>query len=248
MANAFSLSGKKILITGASSGIGLASAEMFSKDGASLVLNGRNRDRLNKILAICSKSADVVSSDISALSGVQDLVNAVVSPLDGVFMCAGITINSLIKFSSESDIGKIFDTNCFSCIRLLRELLTAKKLSRGAAVVITASVAGMLASPARSLYGSSKAALIEFARNAAVELAPRNIRVNTISPGLVNTPMTTEFVNSEPELCEADRRKYLLGYGEPSDVAYAAQYLLSDASRWITGINLIVDGGYTCHK
>ncbi len=248
MANAFSLSEKKILITGASSGIGLASADLFSKSGASLFLNGRNQNRLKAAAAMCSGPALALPSDISNLTGVRELVDSIDSPLDGIFMCAGITINSLIKFSNESDIEKIFDTNCFSAMRILRELITAKKLKRGASIVITASVAGVLANPGHFLYGSSKAALIEFAKEAAVELAPRKIRVNTISPGLVDTPMTAEFINSEPELCAADKRKYLLGYGEACDVAYAAQYLLSDASRWVTGTNLIIDGGYTCHK
>ncbi len=248
MDNNFSLQGKNILITGASSGIGRASAELFSKSGATLFLSGRNEARLAETVSMCSGKAVAIASDLSNEEGVSKLVSAIDTPLDGVFLCAGIDCVKLLKFSSDEDLQNIFNSNYFSAVRLIRELVKAKKIAKGASIVLTASVAGALASFGKFLYGGSKAALIELAKDLAVEFAPRKIRVNSIAPGLISTPMTESFINGEPDLVTVDKRKYLLGYGEPIDVACAAQYLLSDAARWVTGINLVVDGGYTCFK
>ena len=243
---AFSLEGKKILVTGAGSGIGRECAIRLAASGAEVFLNGRNSARLEEVSKLCSNSRIVVADLINAEDR-KRLVDSI-DKLDGIAMCAGVGGYSLLKFAKDDDIDPIMDTNVGATIKLVRDIVQKKILNKGASLVCVASVAGMISRPGQFAYGTSKAALINFCRDIAVDLAPRGIRVNSVSPGFVKTPMNLEFMKNEPLLCAADEKKYLLGHGEPADVANAIHFLLSAAAAWITGTNLVIDGGYVCHK
>ena len=246
MSAAFSLEGKKILVTGAGSGIGRECAVRFAASGAEVFLNGRNSARLEEVSKLCPNS-HIVTADLANAKDRKTLVESIDS-LDGIAMCAGIGGYSLLKFAKDEDIDSIIDTNVGATIKLVRDVVQKKILNKGASLVCVASVAGMISRPGQFAYGTSKAALVNFCRDAAVDLAPRKIRVNSVSPGFVKTPMNLDFMKNEPQLCAADEKKYLLGHGNPADVANAIHFLLSDAAAWITGTNLVVDGGYICQK
>jgi len=246
MSQVFSLANKKILITGASSGIGRQCAISFSADGAQLFLNGRDLSRLQDVSALCPNSK-IISADISSVEGREKII-AEIDSLDGVVLSAGISRNALLKFASDDDIDSIFETNTISQIKFVRDLVKQKRLNKSASIVCLASVAGVISRPAQFAYASSKAAIIGFCKSAAVDLSPRKIRINAVSPALVKTPMNQEFMEKESELCAADAKKYLLGHGEAESIANTIHFLLSDASTWITGTNILVDGGYSCHK
>ena len=242
----FALEGRTVLVTGASSGIGRRCALDLASAGASLVLTGRDGGRLGDVAAACPGARCVVA-DVSTEEGRRDLL-AGFDSVDGAVFAAGIGDKSMLKFASDAHIDSVIQTNLVSVMKLMRDMSKQRRLAKGASVVCIASVAGIVASPAHFAYGTSKAALIGFCRDMAVDLAPRGIRVNSVSPGFVNTPMNEEFMRNEPELCGADEKKYLLGHGRPEDVSNAVRFLLSGASSWITGTNLVVDGGYSCQK
>ena len=140
----------------------------------------------------------------------------------------------------------MFRINVFSHIDLVRELVRQKKMNKGASVVFTSSIVGLYCGMAgQTAYGSSKAALAGFAKSLAIELAPRGIRVNTVHPGMIVTPMLDKLILSQEEY-EKDLVNYPLGrYGRPEDVAYSVVFLLSDATAWMTGSQLLIDGGHS---
>lgn len=244
--NPFSLSGKTILITGAASGIGRATAKECAQIGASIVLMDLNEKGL------ASVKADIGDEDIQSfalnLTDYEALCNAVAQlpKLDGVFSNAGIVKSLMAKFSGKEDMEKIFDVNTFSHINLVQQLIAQKKLNKGASIVFTSSMSGVYAGlVGGSLYGATKAAIAGYTKALALELAPRGIRVNTIHPGMIETPLTEGTALSQDVLDE-DAKNYPLGrYGKPEEVAYAVVYLLSDATVWMTGSQLLLDGGYS---
>lgn len=246
MANPFSLEGKTILITGAASGIGRATAKECANMGASLVLIDLNVEGLDSVKnEVGDKS--ILSFAID-LTDYELLCNAVsqLPKLDGVFSNAGIVKSLMAKFSGKEDMEKIFEVNTFSHINLIQQLITQKKMNKGASIVFTSSMSGVFAGlVGGSLYGATKAAIAGYTKALAIELAPRGIRVNTIHPGMIETPLTKGTALSQDVLDE-DAKNYPLGrYGKPEEVAYAVVYLLSDATVWMTGSQLLLDGGYS---
>jgi len=243
--NPFSLIGKKILITGASSGIGRTTAIECSKLGAKLVLTGRNVENLLQTMSMLSGDEHIFKilnqNDIEAVSKfIIDIPN-----LDGIVFCAGIQKTSPIKFIQRTDIEEIFETNFFSNVNLNSQLMIKKKLNKGASLVFISSItAGIIALNGNAIYSASKGALTSFAKVLALELSVQKIRVNCILPAMVRTPLL-ENIFIEKEQLDEDEKRYPFGYGNPEDVAYAAIYLLSEGSKWITGTNLIMDGGLT---
>ena len=165
---------------------------------------------------------------------------------DGIVSNAGIVKSLLAKFNEREDMTRIFEINTFSHINLIQELLRQKKLNKGASIVFTSSMSGVYCGLAGgSLYGATKAALMGYSKALALELAPRGIRVNTIHPGMIATPLTSGTALSEEVLLE-DAKNYPLGrYGKPEEVAAGIVYLLSDATVWMTGSQLLIDGGYS---
>lgn len=246
MVNPFSLEGKTVLITGAASGIGRATAKECANMGASLVLVDLNADGLASVKAEIEEES-ILTFAIN-LTDYELLCNTIsqLPKLDGIFSNAGIVKSLMAKFSGKEDMEKIFNVNTFSHITLVQQLITQKKLHKGASIVFTSSMSGVYAGlVGGSLYGASKAAIAGYTKALAIELAPRGIRVNTIHPGMIETPLTKGTALSQDVLDE-DAKNYPLGrYGKPEEVAYAVVYLLSDATVWMTGSQLLLDGGYS---
>ena len=242
--NPFSLEGKTILVTGASSGIGQETAIECSRMGAGLVLTGRDEERLGQTLSrLEGKGHRSVRADLVNDEELHRLVEEV-DGLDGVVLSAGKGLRLPIPFCTREKYDGIFDVNFFSQVELLRLLYKKKKLSKGASVVMVASVGGTsVFSVGSAVYGASKAALEATMKFCAKEFAARGIRVNTVNPGMVNTKLIHRGTLTEEQF-RADMERYpLKRYGGPEDVAMGIVYLLSDASSWVTGHALVIDGG-----
>jgi NAD(P)-dependent dehydrogenase (short-subunit alcohol dehydrogenase family) len=242
--NPFSLEGKTILVTGASSGIGRQSAIECSKMGAKIVACGRDKDRLAEVLA--SLEGDGHSSfagDLTESNNINKIVETVPN-IDGALFAAGRPLTLPFKFSTREKFDSIFNINFFSNIELLRLLAKKKKLNTDCSIVFIVSVGGTSKfGPGNCVYGASKAALNSMVRYCAIELAPNKIRVNGICPGMIDTPLIHRGIISEEQL-KNDTEKYpLKRYGKPEDIAMGAIYLLSNASSWVTGHSLVIDGG-----
>lgn len=246
MVNPFSLDGKTILVTGASSGIGKATATECSRLGAKVIVTGRNEVRLNQTLAELEGLGHLaIVADLSSENGVNALVDQ--CPLiDGLVNNAGSTIMVPTQFISRDKLLQVLEVNTVAPIMLTQQLLKKKKLGKGASVVITDSISGVkIASPGNVLYSTSKAAINGFVKNAALDLAAKNIRVNAVCPGMIDTHILDNGSVTTEDI-EADMKKYpLKRYGKPEEVAYAIIYFLSDASGFTTGANLVIDGGFT---
>ena len=241
--NLFSLEGKTVLVTGASSGIGQGIAITCSKMGAKVVINGRNEQKLQETLSMMVGDEHVMlSGDLT----IQETVTSVVEllpKLDGVVHCAGIGDRVLCKNVVESDIDKMLSVNFKAPVMLQTELLRQKKINKGGSIIFVASIANESPSIGNALYSASKGAIISYANCLQLELAPRLIRVNSISPAMVWTDLIFKGGVTEEEL-KLDEQKYpLKRYGKPDDIANLAVYLLSDASSWMTGSNVRITGG-----
>lgn len=240
----FSLQSKTIMVTGASSGIGRSTAIECSKLGATLVLTGRNQLTLEETMSMMEgQRHSFITADLSDYESIVTLAK-LLPPLDGVAMNAGISKMSPILFVKERELEDIFRMNTFSPMSLLKNLVKLKKLKKQSSVVFTSSIAGYSnIVPTNSMYGATKCALTAYMKYAALELAGKGIRCNAVHPGMVNTPLIQNRAISEEDL-KNDLKKYPLGrYGLPQEIAWSIIYLLSDASAWITGSDLVIDGG-----
>ncbi|RHL08523.1 MULTISPECIES: SDR family NAD(P)-dependent oxidoreductase [Bacteroides] len=246
MYNPFSLENKTILITGASSGIGRATAIECSKLGAKVIITARNRERLQKTFdSLEGNGHEMYFCDLSDSDAIGDMVSRI-SEIQGLINNAGFTKLLPLQFVKEDTLKSIMQVNTIAPIMLLQKLLKQKKLRTHSSVVFTSSLAGLgTVSVGNSMYAATKGAISAFVKNAALDLSVKKIRVNAVCPAMIST----EILNSEivtKEQLEEDIKNYPLGrYGDPCDVAFAIIYLLSDASSWITGTNLIIDGGLT---
>lgn len=246
MQNPFSLENKTILITGAASGIGRATALWCSEMGAQVVLLDLNEQGLKETQQLIGKEeVEIKALDLTDLEQLESVVSEL-PKVDGVVSNAGIVLSLLSKFSEPSDMERIFKINTFSHINLIQKLIKQKKLNKGASIVFTSSMSGVYCGLAGgSLYGATKSAILGYTKALAIELAPRGIRVNTVHPGMIETPLTKDTALSK-ELLDEDAKNYPLGrYGKPEEIAYAIIYLLSDATVWMTGSQLLIDGGYS---
>lgn len=244
MNNPFSLEGKSILVTGASSGIGRATAIECSRLGASLVLTGRNIARLEETLSMLDGNGHIViAADLTIEDDIDALVEAL-QPVDGLALCSGMGMMTPVQFSTRKKLMEVFDTNFLYPVELMRRLLKKKKIASPASIVAVASMGGThFFTVGNGAYGASKAALDSFMKFAARELAAKSIRVNTVLPAMIDTPLIHRGAVSDEDHA-ADALTYpLKRYGRPEEVAYAIIYLLSDASAWTTGTSLIIDGG-----
>lgn len=241
--NPFSLEGKTILVTGASSGIGRGIAVTCSKMGATVVINGRNERRLAETFALMEGCAhQIAPADLSDNAKTAEMVSAL-PKLDGVVHCAGILERMLAKQLMEEDVDKIMDINFKAPVLLQSLLLQKKKINKGASIVFIASLGADSPNMGNSIYSASKGALISFANCLMEELAPRLIRVNCISPAMVWTDLAFDNMITEEQLKEDEQRYPLKRYGKPEDIANLAVYMLSDASSWMTGTNVKITGG-----
>ncbi len=249
--DSFSLQGKSIVVSGASSGIGRACALLFAKRGASLCLLGRDQDRLRETLELTDNQHNHVlfSVDLTEFGIVAETVKSIynlLGPISGIVNSAGISTTLPFNATSEEKIEHFFRTNVTGPINLTRHLMRKTSFSsKGGSVVFISSVMSMVGEKGKTLYSMTKGALISAVKSMAVELAERDIRVNAVLPGVVNSPMSKTAVYSrDSETLSRIEALHPLGLGEPVDVANACLFLLSDASRWITGTSLVVDGGY----
>ena len=241
--NPFSLEGKTIFVTGASSGIGKTTAIECSKMGAKLVITARNEERLNQTLSEMEGEGHVaLIADLTNEDDVKSLVSSM-PELDGVIYNAGVGITVPLAFIKDEDLYRVFETNLFSTMKLNKVLLRKKRIKKSASLVFTSSISALFNTPGISLYGSTKAALLSYMRSCACELADRKIRVNAVLPGMIQTDLINGGTLSEDDKARDMATYPLKRYGTPYDVAYAFIYLLSDASSWVTGTSLIVDGG-----
>lgn len=252
MLKTFSLEGKTILITGSSSGIGRACAVACSEAGARVIALGRNQERLKETLRLLNDKAGhrmygVDLTDFKNVDRLMESFEAEEMKVDGVINSAGISTTLPLRALNPDKIQHYVDVNVTSAI-YLSKWATRKKLlpENGSSIIFLSSVMGSVGESGKFLYSLTKGALLAASRSLAVELASKNVRVNCISPGVVETPMSETAVYSQNEdALNKIKNLHPLGLGRPEDVAHAAIYLLSDASRWVTGSNLFVDGGYT---
>ena len=243
--NPFTLKGKTILVTGASSGIGQATAVECAQMGAEVVITGRDTERLQATADLVGNLKAQIAADLTNQEDVERLV-AALPPLDGAVLCAGNSTTLPLQFGSREKFDEMFNVNFFAPVELLRLMYKKKVLQKGASVVLIASIGGTHSfMPGNGVYGASKAALNSLMKYAAREYASRKIRVNSICPGMVDTPLIHRGTITEEQLAE-DAKRYPLGrYGKPDDIANGVVYLLSDASSWLTGHDLVIDGGFS---
>ena len=241
--NPFTLEGKTILITGASSGIGRGVALACSKMGARVILTARNEQRLSETEVQMESECEVFKADLTKKEDIEILVKNL-PELDGVAHCAGIGDRTLLKLVREQDVDRVMDCNFKAPVLLQKELLKKKKIKDNASIVFIASRAPFAPTIGNGIYAASKGAVIAYSRVLALEVAPRKIRVNCICPAMV----WTELIERDAEMTGADYHaeelKYpLQRYGQPEDVANLSIYLLSDASNWMTGSCIDLTGG-----
>jgi NAD(P)-dependent dehydrogenase (short-subunit alcohol dehydrogenase family) len=239
----FELTKKKILITGASSGIGRAIAIQCSNFGANLILVGRDMKRLEETKEQCiGNNHMIIQQDLTDLNNLPNLVENLPT-LDGIVFSAGIIKRLPIKFIQPQALQEVFEVNVFSIIEMVRLLQKNKKINDKSSIVMISSVASDYASLGHTSYMMSKGAVNSMVRGLALELAKNKIRVNSILPGLVRTTLNDSI---DEENLKNDLNNYPLGrFGVPDDVANACIYFLSDASKWVTGTKLVIDGGLT---
>lgn len=243
----FNLQGKRILITGASSGIGKSICVESSKMGAVVYATARNEHRLLETLnSLEGEGHEYYIADLTIAEDIEKLVDKL-PKLDGVVLCAGIGETILLQYASRKKINGMFETNFFAQIELLRLLQKKKLLNRESSIIAISSVGGNFAfNLGNGPYGTTKAALSSWMKFAAQEFAPKKIRVNCICPGMIHTPLADEAkAISREDLDKYTETIPLKRYGYPEEVAWASIYLLSDASKYVTGTDLIIDGGTT---
>ncbi|HLP05764.1 MAG TPA: SDR family oxidoreductase [Paludibacter sp.] len=251
--NPFSLDGKNIIITGASSGIGRECAISCSKMGARVFLIARNRDRLNETLSLMNQVEKhrAIVFDVTDFENIESIVQSIaIEPgkIDGFIHCAGKELTLPTISMKPAYYADMYAVNVVSAFEFAKHISKKKYCSpNGCSIVFIASVMGILGEIAHLSYCATKGALIAGAKALALEYAGKNIRVNAVSPAQVeNTYITQKML--ENFSAENKNNKLLmhpLGYGQPKDVANACIYLLSEASHWVTGSNIIVDGGYS---
>ncbi len=239
----FALDNQRILITGASSGIGRSCAIEASSLGANCILVGRNKAELEKTAALCKGNTEIQVADLTQEEDIKNLAQNVPA-LNGFVHCAGMIGPRPINFLKKKNLEEIFAINYFAAALLSGELLQAKKMEPGASFVFISSISSRHPYFGAAAYASSKAALESFSKTLALEVAPKKMRSNVLLPGLVHTRMLQETREAMGEENFKNYEKsYPLGFGEVEDVANAACFFLSKESRWITGSELQMDGG-----
>lgn len=242
----FALENKTILVTGASSGIGRSIAISCAQMGASVNITARNTERLDETrsMMLNGERHKIYPADLAVDSQIEELVQKL-PQLDGLVLNAGIVNTVPAKFIRRKLLDEIFNINIQAPILLVQQLLKYKKIKHGASVCFISSISSVNAIIGNSMYSATKGALNSFTRSLALELAPRNIRVNAILPGFVETSILGDNVIGEDQM-NIHKNNYPLGrYGKPEDVAWLSVYLMSDVSSWMTGSLLTIDGGYS---
>ena len=247
--NPMDLSGKRVLVTGASAGIGKACAVLLSQLGAKVILNGRNSKALEQTLTDLSGNGHVSAPfDMCDTDKLTDWVKMLVKEhgyIDGFVHCAGIQITKPIRLFDQAFFDETMHVNLASAMAISKGFRLKRDRSKQGAIVFVSSIAGLIGQTGNTLYGASKAGLMSLTRGLAMELLRDNIRVNCVAPALVATEMATR---TQKSMTEAQFQHMLdqhpMGLGQPEDVANAVAFLLSDAAKWINAVTLPVEGGY----
>lgn len=245
MTEIFSLAGKSVLVTGATSGIGRQIAIDAARAGARVTLSGRNEQRMAEVLSNMSASNhESFLMDLSQASDIDEAINKMTN-FDALVFNAGTLKTIPVRFVKQEDIDQLFQVNFNSIVILVQKLLKAKKINDGAAIVMISSASTLKFTLGNSMYAATKAALNAYTRALALELAPKRIRVNAVLPGMIETNILQNSSIGESEL-ELHKKNYPLGrFGNPTDVSNLVHFLMSDASSWMTGSQIVLDGGYT---
>lgn len=248
MYNPFSLEGKTILVTGASSGIGRGTAIECSRMGARVILTGRDEQRLQETLSQLQGDGHMIlAADLTVRSALDMIIDRM-PELHGVVHCAGISQIKMVRFMDEDSLNSVFNSNVIGPLLLNTLLIRKRKVKKASSIVFISSISGVYASQVGEAgYGASKAALTGYMKSAAIELAGKGIRVNCIHPGVIETPLlkTSNETFSEEDLDNLKKKYPLKRFGQPEDVARCAVYLLSDASSFMTGSSILLDGGFS---
>ena len=242
---AFYLNGKTILVTGASSGIGRQIAMDIAKMGGELIITGRNETALKETFYLLEgKGHTMLIADLTDENQIE-AISSETSKLDGVVLSAGVSDPFPIKYLTGKKIEQTFGINFNAAVLLVASLLRKKAIKNEASIVFVSSISANFPSKGGAMYGSSKAALENFSKVLALELSHQKIRSNCVAPGMVKTKIYDDVENViSKEAMDKHIAQYPLGVGFPEDVANSVIFLLSPASRWITGASIIIDGGY----
>lgn len=252
MKSPYALANKTLLITGASSGIGRQCAILCSQMGATVIGLGRDKDRLSETQGLLEEPDRhlFISIDLLDHETLEEAIKEAVAQkgrIHGMINSAGISTTLPLRMMKPDKIETFLQTNVAAAINLARVLTKpAHMAEEGGSLVFITSVMATVGESGKSLYALTKGAVLAAAKSLAIELAPKNIRVNCVSPGVVVSPMSQKsFYSQGEETLNHIKSLHPLGLGTPEDVAAACVYLLSDAARWVTGSNLVVDGGYS---
>lgn len=253
MINPMDLSGKNILITGASSGIGKSIAIFLSRLRANIIMAARNEEKLKETYnELEPGNHSYYLIDLNDLDGIGNMIDKICSDgrkLNGIVHSAGISKTVPLQYLKLDDLKNIMTINFYSFLELVKHFSNRKYNDNGGSIVAISSISSRVGARGLTAYCASKGALDSAIRPMALELAAKNIRINSVAPGMIKTPIydgLTEIVNNKNFETDIKKRQ-ILGLGEPEDVAYAAAFLLSDASKFITGTSIIADGGYLAH-
>ena len=246
MNNPFSLEGKQIMVTGAASGIGRSICVEASKLGAQVTLVDLNEEGTKITLSLMQLGNHHIRiTDLTKQEQVKSMLESL-EELDGLVNCAGVALTLPFKFTTESELTRMMSINFYGPVLLTQQLLKVKKIRNKASIVYMASIDGTVTGHiGNSIYSATKGAIMGMARSQALELAPRGIRVNCVSPARVNTPLIKRKNISEEQVTAKMQLYPMKRYAEPEEIAYYIIYLLSDASTYTTGTNLVIDGGFT---
>jgi NAD(P)-dependent dehydrogenase (short-subunit alcohol dehydrogenase family) len=244
------LKDRRILVTGASSGIGANAAKLFSSLGADVILVGRNNENLESVSRDLSNTKFLVKVvDLSVPDLIYHEIKAFPSewlPLHGVLHASGNELVRPIQLIKSTEFDCLMSASAKAALGIARAIASKGVMCDGGAFVLISSVAAITGTSGLSLYSATKGAIEAITRSLAVELAPKSIRVNAITAGAVETPMHHRLLSSMPEKAVQDyESKHPLGFGQPIDISNLAAFLMTDAGRWVTGASLVIDGGYS---
>ncbi len=249
------LQGKVALITGGSSGIGEATAKLFAREGAKVVIADVQVEKGQEVasaIRAAGGEASFVRADVSRDVDAKQMVDFTVARygrLDVLFNNAGVESTKPVVETSEAEWDKVMAVNAKGVFLGTKHAVAAMRKSGGGSIINTSSIFGLIGSPGFAAYHASKGAVRLLTKSTALAHAKENIRANSIHPGVIETPMLREVIEAEPDP-EAARAEWMKGepigrFGRPEDIAYGALYLASDESSFVTGAELVIDGGWT---
>lgn len=249
MINPMDLSGKRILVTGATGGIGLETSVQLSKLGAAVVICGRNKEKLHRVYEMLEgEGHSEYIVDLDDIDSIEEIVKTMIhecGSFQGFVHCAGIAPMRPLKMTKKENMISVMNTNLFSFIEIVRCITKKGAFEDGGSIVAISSTASIQGKQSKAAYSASKAALDGAVRCLVCDLKKKKIRVNSVMPCWVNTRMYKGYIERYPDTFEVQeiKEKQYMGVTEPIEVANIAAFLLSDAAKTITGTSILIDGG-----